>query len=424
MSKLHMSKMFKRFKNKPLYVVLFTMFVDMLGYGILIPVIPQLLGDQDSPYSVLPLGYSIEQGYILLGFLVGIYPLMQFVATPILGQLSDKYGRRKILAISLTGTCLSYLVFAYAILTRNIPLLFISRGFDGITGGNISVAQAAIADITTPEKRAKNFGLMGAAFGLGFIVGPYLGGKFSDQNLVSWFNASTPFWFAAILSFINVISVLLFFPETLKFMQRGVKIEWLRSIKNIIAAYGMKSVRVPFITSFLFQSGFTFFTTFFSIYLIRKFNFNQGNIGDFFAYIGICVVLSQAIVTRWLSKRYAEHQILKVSILAAGVLVAAHFIPQASWGLLLVTPLFATMIGLTQANLPSLVSRSVGPKIQGQILGVNSSVNTLAQALPPMLSGYIAALLTPNAPLIISACILGLAGIVFMTTYKPNYQKQ
>lgn len=417
---IFMNRMQKKFRIKPLYVVMLTLFVDMLGYGILIPIVPQLLGNENSTHSLLPANYSPEQGYILFGFLVGIFPLMQFVATPILGQLSDKYGRRKILAIALSGTCISYLAFAYAILTRNLPLLFLARAVDGITGGNISVAQAAIADITAPENRAKNFGLTGAAFGLGFIIGPYIGGKLSDPNLVSWFNAATPFWFAALLSFINVMSVLFLFPETLKNLSKTVRIEWLRSITNIIAAFGLRSLRIPFVSSFLYQAGFTFFTTFFSIYLIRKFNFNEGNIGDFFAYIGLWLVFSQAVITRSVAKRFSEYQVLRVSIIIAGIMVAAHFIPNAAWGLLLITPLFAIFIGLTQANLPGIISRSVGPKIQGEILGINSSLNALAQAIPPILSGYIAAYLTPNGPLFISSALIIFAGLIFAYFYKPN----
>jgi len=145
----------KYFEKNPLLIVFFTIFIDLLGFGILIPVIPLLLADPRSPYFLLPKGMPINQGYILLGFLTAVFPLMQFLAAPILGQLSDKYGRKKLLAASLFGTCLSYIVFAYGIIIHNLPLLFIARALDGITGGNISIAQATIADITAPKDRAK-----------------------------------------------------------------------------------------------------------------------------------------------------------------------------------------------------------------------------------------------------------------------------
>jgi DHA1 family tetracycline resistance protein-like MFS transporter len=136
----------------PIPVVFFTILLNALGFGILIPIIPLLLADPKSQYFMLPHSFSLGQGYIIFGFLVAIYPLMQFMATPILGQLSDKFGRKKILAISLAGTFISYILFAIGILLKNIPLLFISRAFDGITGGNISVAQAVVADVTPPQK--------------------------------------------------------------------------------------------------------------------------------------------------------------------------------------------------------------------------------------------------------------------------------
>ena len=155
-------------------------------------------------------------GYIMFGFLVAVFPIMQFFATPILGQLSDRYGRKPVLALSLAGTALGYALFAVGIILRNIPLLFVARALDGITGGNLSVAQAAIADVTSPQDRTKNFGMIGAAFGVGFIIGPFLGGVLADPSVVSWFNAATPFWFAAILASANTAQVLFQFDETNK----------------------------------------------------------------------------------------------------------------------------------------------------------------------------------------------------------------
>jgi DHA1 family tetracycline resistance protein-like MFS transporter len=404
-------------KNRNVLIVVFiTVFVDLLGFGILIPIIPQLLANPFSEFFVLPKGYTLDQGYILLGFLVGIFPLMQFIATPILGQLSDRYGRKKLLAFSLAGTSLSYVLFAYGIITKNLPLLFIARAFDGITGGNISVAQAAIADVTEPKDRARNFGLIGAAFGLGFIIGPYLGGKLADPTVVSWFNAATPFWFAAILAALNTISVVLYFPETIKHYSKEA-IHWGQSIINIGKAFGERGLRIVFTTSFLYQAGFTFYTTFFSVYLISKFNFTLGNVGDFFAYVGLWIAITQAVVTRVVTKVLREDQILKFSLIATGIFIIDYFVPKTPQGLLWITPGVAIFVGLSMANIPAIVSRSAGAKVQGQILGINASVQALAQAIPPMLSGFIAAKLTPSAPIVVSAVVIILSGIVFNVFY-------
>lgn len=404
--------------KKVLFSVIFTVFIDLLGFGILIPVIPQLLANPTSPYYLLPKGMTINQGYIFLGFLTAVYPFMQFVATPILGELSDRFGRKPILAISLLGTSISYILFAIGIITKDLPLLFISRGFDGITGGNIAVAQAAIADISTPKNRTKNFGLIGAAFGMGFILGPYLGGKLSDPSIISWFDAATPFWLAAILACLNSLSVIFLLPETLQVKSKSFTFHFARSVKNIIKVYQMKTLRPLFSTAFLFQAGFTFFTTFFSVFLITRFHFGQGAIGDYFAYVGIWIAFTQAVITRKLSMRFEELQVLRFTLIGAGLCILTMFIPHTVWGLLLVTPFFAIANGLSQANLTALVSRSVGPEIQGEVLGINASVQALAQTIPPIISGFLAASITAVAPIAVSGIIIILSGGVFILFVK------
>lgn len=410
--------------KKILFSVIFTVFIDLLGFGILIPVIPQLLANPTSPFFLLSSGVSLKTGYIILGFLTAIFPFMQFLATPLLGELSDRFGRKPILAISLFGTSISYILFAIGIITKNLPLLFISRGLDGITGGNIAVAQAAIADVSTPENRAKNFGLMGAAFGMGFILGPYIGGKLSDPSVISWFNAATPFWFAAGLAFVNVLSVIFLLPETLKNKSKELHLHWARSFHNIKRAFDIPGLRPLFTTAFLFQAGFAFFTTFFSVFLITKFHFNQGSIGNYFAYVGLWVAFSQLVVTRFLSGLYSETKILSFSLILCGMFIWAQFLPDMWWGLLFITPFFAITNGLSQANLTSLVSRSARAEIQGEILGVNASVQALAQTVPPVLSGFIAATIAARAPIFISGLTIILAGLVFVVFARKNLIKK
>ena len=412
--------MFGKLRANPLPVVLFTVFIDLLGYGILFPIIPQLLANPRSEFFLLPPGMTLNQGYIMLGFLIAIFPFMQFIATPILGQLSDKFGRKPVLAASMIGTCLSYLMFAFAIITKNIPLLFISRGFDGITGGNISVAQAALADMSTKENRTKVFGMMGAAFGIGFIIGPYLGGKLSDPTVMSWFNAATPFWFAAILSSINIFSLFVFFPETNKHIQKTLSINWIKSIRDIIQAYNLKQLRPLFLTNFFFQGGFAFYTTFAAVFLITRFHYTSSNIGDFFAYIGLWIAITQGLLTRKVSARFSEIKVLRVSLFMCGVVLLVYFLPTVWWQILLVAPFFALFMGLSQANIAGLISRSADPHIQGEVLGINSSVQALAQTIPAALSGYIAASMGPNTPVVVSAIIIMGAALFFIWSVRQR----
>ncbi len=415
--------MSSKVKGKPLFVIFMTVLIDLLGVGILVPVIPILLADPTAKDFLLPANMSLDQGFILLGFLTAIYPFMQFLAAPILGQLSDKYGRKRLLAISLLGTSISYVLFAIGILTKNIPLLFISRAFDGITGGNIAVAQAAVADITTPENRVKNFGLMGAAFGFGFVVGPYIGGKLSDPSFVSWFNAATPFWFAAILSFLNVLSVFFLFPETLKHVKHDVKIMWTKSVSNIVKAANTKELRVLFSSFFLANAGFTFFTTFASIFLINRFGFDQGNIGDYFAFIGLCSILSQIFIVQKLAKKFKEYQILRYSFFIWALVTLLFLLPREVWQLLIVTPLMPIAISLTQTNVTSLVSKSATADIQGEVLGINSSVQALSMSIPPVLSGFIAASLTEEAPIVVAAIVIAIGAVLFAKFYDKTHYK-
>lgn len=407
------------FKNKILIIIFFTVFLDLLGIGILIPVIPNLFANPISPEYMLPVDVTLKNGYILLGLLIAIYPLGQFFSTPILGQLSDKYGRKKILGISLFGTALGYLIFAIGIITKNIPLLFISRFFDGITGGNISVAQAMIGDVSKPENRAKNFGMLGAAFGLGFIIGPYIGGKLSDPNVLSWFNSSTPFYFAALLALINMLSVLFLVPETNKHLRAGI-ITWNKSISNIKKAMKMKGVSTIFLTNFLYFGGFTFFTTFFGVFLINKFNYTQGNIGDFFAYVGIWSVFTQAVLTRFFAKRFGERQVIRYSLIFGGVVILTYFLPEYSWQLFLIPPFFSACTGLSMANMNSLLSKSAPEDARGEIMGISSSVQALAQFIPAVLSGFIAASLLPTTPIIIASTFIIISGITFRLRYKES----
>lgn len=405
--------------NRILWIIFLTVFIDMLGIGILIPVFP-LLVIPNSSFKVTPASWTTAEGFIMLGWLMTCFPLAQFLCAPILGQLADRYGRKKILALSISGTSISYILFAIGIYTKNIPLMFISRALDGASGGNISVAQAVIGDISPAEKRAKNFGLIGMAFGIGFILGPFFGGKLSDHEIVPWFNAATPFWFSAIFSLINVILVLYLLPETLIAPQMN-KINLSRPLHNIRKAFTYPGLRSVIPATFLFNTGFTFYTTFWGVVLAKEFAFTQSKIGNYYAYVGVMIILAQGLIVRRLSGKVADYKVLRYSIIGSGLcLVSYYFIPTNLTSIIYyIPPLLATCNSLTMAFSSALITKVTPPEIRGEVMGISSSTNALAQAIPAIFAGYIAAH-HARLPVLVGGLTIICGGLLFRYLFKPR----
>ncbi len=405
---------------KKIWFLYLTILIDMIGIGVLIPVIPQLLGEPNSGAFLLDPSQQ-HLGFILLGLLSAIYPIAMFFAAPILGTLSDKYGRRPVLLISILGTSLGYFLFAFAILTKNLPLLFFSRLIDGLTGGNISTVQASITDLVDPEHRAKAFGLMGASFGVGFILGSFIGGKLADPNVLSWFNASTPFFFAGILAFINLVSIYLFFKETNIHIDKNRVIKFFGSVQNIFKIKRLKrEIRYLLIVSFLFNAGFAFFTSFFNVFLTNKFHFTVGQIGNFFGFIGLFSIFSQLIVVRYVSKKFKQISILRFAYPAVAICILLYLLPTQPFWLFAIVPFFSMANGMQQANFSALLSMRTDPKQRGETLGISASFNSLGQALPPLLAGFIAVVFSPSTPIFFAGLFVIGAGILFVFTEKDN----
>lgn len=397
-------------KKTSIFSIFFVIFLDMLGVGVIIPILAPLFLNPAS--NILPAATSEATRNIILGVLMAMYPLFQFFGAPILGILSDRIGRKKILIISLAGTFIGYLIFAIGILIGNIYLLFISRIIDGFTGGNISVAQSAIADISTNEEKARNFGLIGMAFGLGFILGPFIGGKLSDPTLLPWFNFSTPFFFTAFITLVNIILLAIRFQETLH-TTSNKKLNIFTGFQNIGKAWKMKELRAMFIIMFLIIFGFNFFTQFFQVYLVQTFNFNQSQIGDIFAYIGIWIAITQGGIMRPLSRKFTPRQIMKVSLVALSISLMLILLPRDVWALLLVMPLVALSNGLTTPNSIAIISSLAKPSEQGEILGINQSVQSLAMTIPPIIAGIIVSM-DKNLPIMVASISTYIAWILFL----------
>lgn len=407
--------------NKYFMIPIFiTALIDLLGFGIVIPVLAPLFLDVEN--SFLPVDYTFEARNILLGLVVASYSFAQFIGAPILGAWSDKYGRKKMLLVSIFGTAIAYFLFGISILTGNLWLMFGSRIFDGFTGGNISVLYSAVADVSKGQEKVRNFGLIGMAFGIGFILGPFIGGKLADSNFVSFFDYATPFWAGGILSTINLFLVMIFYKETLKTpIQTPVSL--LTGLFHIKKAFSYKNLRVIFTVILLLTLGFSFFTQFFSVFLIEKFDYQEGDIGNIFAYIGVLIALVQGLLLRPISKRFKPSTIIKFCGIGLAIALMFTIVPSKDIYLYLILPFVAITHGLLLPNYNTVVSDLSDEDSQGEIMGINQSMQAIAQGIPPIIAGIIVAF-NINYPIIAASLLTVLGWLVFVLFFGKKKERK
>ena len=364
-----------------LIVIFTTVFIDLVGFGIVIPVLPFYA--EGTIFNATPR---------TVGLLFASYSIMQLIFAPILGGLSDKYGRRPVLFLSIIGTGIGFLVLGLA---TTLWMLFAGRILDGITGGNISTAQAYIADITTSENRAKGMGLIGAAFGLGFIFGPAIGG------ILSRWGIHVPFFFAATLCFLNAILLYFRLPETVtrdhpaKHRAAGG-----RGLNQVIESLKQPRLAFVMVIYFLFIVAFSIMTTSFSLYTMFRFGYDAQHTGYLFAYVGVIAVIIQGGLIGRLVKRFGELPLVIVGAFCFAIsLFAVPFVGPAAGGLaalLIGGGVFSAGNSLATPALTTLASKSVGPAEQGTILGVTQSVASLARAVGPSVAALLIASAVPH----------------------------
>ncbi len=399
-----------------LLTIFITVFIDLLGIGIIIPVIPAIFFEEGSQF--FDGQYSKETISYFYTILLASYSFLQLFGAPILGALSDKYGRKPILLIALVGTCIGYLLFAYAIVSKNLWLLFFARMLPGFTGGNISIITSSIADVSDDESRTRNFGLVGMAFGIGFILGPMIGGLLSDNTIVSWFDHHVPFLFTAGLTLLNIGLVVWRFKETLT-ERLNTKVSAFKGIQNIFKSFTNPRLRNIFIIVLLVSIGFTFYTQFFSVLLYEEFDFKEKNIGFLYGYVGIWLAITQGVIVRFLSYRLPPKKILLYSLPLLALGISLIYVPTEGWMFYLVNPIIAIFYGISSPNLTSLVSAQADKTEQGSILGINQSMNSLGQTITPLVGGY---LLVESVylPIIASAVIILIAFMLF-TRFRTSF---
>ncbi len=356
-------------KRSPLLVIFITVFIDLVGFGIVIPVLPFYV--EGTKFNATPRA---------VGLLVASYSIMQLIFTPVLGRLSDKHGRRPVLLVSLLGTSLGFLILGFA---TTLWMLFLGRIIDGITGGNISTAQAYIADVTTPENRAKGMGIIGAAFGLGFILGPGLGGVLSRWGI------NVPFLFAAALAFCNAILLYFTLPETVTKDHPARVSAATGRWSQLLQSLKQRSLAVVLLIYFLFVVAFSMMTTSFAFFTMYRFGYDAHDTGWLFVFIGVVSAIVQGGLIGRLVERFGESALVVTGALlfTASLFVLPFTGPQTGlFWLLFVGGAFAFGQSLATPALTSLASKSAGRGEQGAILGVTQSVASLARTVGPLIS--------------------------------------
>ena len=372
--------------TRPLLVIFLTIFVNLVGFGIIIPLLP---------FYAETFGASPT----IIGLLFAVFSLCQLVAAPALGDLSDRYGRRPILIFSLAGTVVSFVMLAVA---HSVWMLFAARIVDGLSGGNISTARAYVADITEPKDRARAYGIIGAAFGLGFILGPALSG------VLSGISYTAPIWAAAAFTVVATLMAWLWLPETVHRSQAGTgsPFSYLPELLRRPAARRILTI------DFIYWLAFTTFQTTFSLFVSRRFGFGVAKTGYFFATFGILGAVIQGGCIRPVVARIGDRRTFVLGLVcgAAGLVSAALAHSVALFALALV-PL-ALGMGFGHPTISSLVSLAAGDDEQGRMQGAASAIESLGRTVGPVFGNASLQHYGESTPYISAAALLVLALLI------------
>lgn len=398
------------FANKQFLFILFTGFLSVLGIGLIIPVMPFIVGKYVDPTKLNQIAWYV-------GLLTSLYSFCQFFAAPVLGALSDKYGRRPILLLCLLGSAIGYLMFGIG---GSLTVLFIGRTIDGLTGGDISTVMAYIADVTKPQERGKYFGVVGATVGLGFILGPSIGG------LVSKISLSAPLYLAAGLTLLNMVYGYFVLPESLSKDKRTANF----SLHHLNPFTQMQYILKNDLFKQLMFIGFFYYLTLSSlsaissVFLKDTFHWSAATIGIFFLILGACDMFNQGFLS---GKLISKFGVVKI-VLAGFVIVGIAFFLNALVPIFTIVILeFAYIIiysigsGLFEPAFGGLVSGVADPHEQGRVQGASQSVQSVTRIVGPLLAAFLYQF-SHSLPWV-SCVIFSFIGAYLLIRYKDGLAK-
>lgn len=388
-----------------LLFILFTVALDAIGIGLIFPVMPDLMEEVT--------GSGLGEAALWGGVLAASFAVMQFLCGPLVGNLSDRLGRKPVLLVSLAVMALDYVAMALA---HTVWLLLAARIVAGVAAATHATANAYVADISTPDQRAKRFGLIGAAFGIGFVAGPMLGG------LLAGIDVRAPFWVAAGLALANLAFGWFVMPESLTLANRRAfslaRANPLASLRAIRRLPGLKRL---LLVSFLYAMTFNVWPAIWSYYSKAAFGWNAQWIGFALAAFGVCMALTQALLVAPMIRRIGERRTAAVGMGLEVVSYGFYGLATSGFWALVFTPI-AALGGVTGPSLQAMMSRAVPENQQGELQGVNSSLNALAMIISPLVMTWVfgfftsasAPLYLPGAPFLLSATVMVAVVILFV----------
>lgn len=381
-----------------LLLVFLTIFIDFLGIGILQPVAPYLVG-------------KFRPDAAAIGWIASAYSIAQFFAAPMLGSISDRTGRRPVLLYSLLGTSVGYLLFAVA---NSYPMMIVARVLEGFTGGAVTTAQAYIADVSTPKTRARSFGLIGVAIGLGFIFGPGLGG------LLAKIDIHAPVYVTSALALLNAISAYFLLPESLKDrVQTKIQARDLDPFRRIGGVLADSRIGLLCWGFFIFQFAFSGFTGIFTKFVKERFNYTPDQAGQILFVVGMMLLLVQGVVIRPVVARFGELKPAWAGLAIGAVGLASIPFVRESRMLYLTQSILAFGVALASPNLRALISNAVARTEQGRVIGATQGLMSLALILGPLAASYLFDHLNYDAPFVTSALLFLVAIALLIASPQP-----
>ncbi len=397
-------------RHRSLFPVLLTYFLDNFGLAIVFPIFTPFI------LKSTHLLFSFSERAILLGILIGAFPLAQFFGAPLIGQFSDRFGRKRAFYITILGVAIGYTLTSISVMAGSFTGLFICRLFTGFFAGNLTLCLAAIADMSPDDaSRTKNFGQIGAIGGLSFIVAIALGGIFSDPTISRHFNPSFPFWITAFLSYLNFICMVLLFQET-HAPTRHPGINPLKGVHNIVIGFKIRGLRVIYAANFLFMLAWVATMQFLPSYLLIDFKFQTFGLTLALMGVGAIWSFTNMFVNRLLAKQFFPGRTFVFCMFSISILLLSLVFSKTPVVFLCLFFLGTSFASLCWTNGIATISLKAPASIQGSILGINQSINSIGAMLSPLIGGMLMGL--NKKALYLFGGTATLLGFVLLLVYK------